>query len=415
MKIAVIGSGISGLSAAYLLSQKFETDLYEKENRFGGHSRTIQYPSQSGPVPVDTGFLVFNTKTYPLLTKLFERLGTETIDSNMSFSVYSKKENFVYNGNGAAGVFFQKKNLLSPAHWRMVYDILKFNKNATEDTAANRIPADMSLREYLKDYGDSFRNFYLYPMGASIWSTPSRDMEDFPARSFLRFFFNHGLLTVSQQPVWKTVKGGSVQYVEKILKEIKGVTVTGAQIRSVKRINGKAVIGFADGSTAAYDHAVFAVHAPDALALLEDADTQEKEYLSSFQYKENLVLSHGNTMHMYKDKKVWSSWNYFMNQVRDESQPVLTYWINLLQRPPAEEDIFVTLNDPVLDATGTAKERVVLSHPVFDKKAMEAQSRSEYFDNRNSVSFCGAWQRYGFHEDGLWSAVRAAEKFGCRL
>ncbi len=415
MKIAVVGSGISGMAAAYLLSKKHEVDLYEKENKPGGHSRTIDISRNGKTIPIDTGFLVYNLRTYPLLTRLFDELKVKTDESNMSFSVFLPDKNIVYNGNGAGGIFFQKKNLLSPDHYRMIRDIIRFNRRATRDMQEDNIDEKLSLGDYADKWSAPFRERYLYPMGASIWSSPLHDIKEFPALAFLRFFFNHGLLTVFNQPVWRTVHDGSRQYVEKILKHISGQIHIGESVTQIKRSNGTVELKTAKDRKLIYDHVVLAAHAPDSLQLLSDADEEEKNFLSSFQYRENLVVTHGTPFNLYPDKRVWSSWNYYLKENNETNSPILTYWINLLQNPDTKENIFVTLNDKELLRDNIAEDSVTLSHPLFDRKAIDAQKHVTYFDGRRNTWFCGAWQRNGFHEDGLWSANRVAGAFECEL
>jgi len=281
MKIAVIGAGISGLGSAYLLSRKHEVDLYEKEPRLGGHARTTMVQEEGEEFGVDTGFLVFNHETYPLLTQLFKELDVAIEHSDMSFGFWDKMSNVAYNAQTLGGLFFQKKNLFSLSHYKMIFDIIAFNKKANRDVENNTKDLDKSLGEYLEDFGAAFRERYILPMGAAIWSTPSDEMNEFPARTFLQFFKNHGLLGVSTQHQWLTVSGGSKNYVNKIKERISGEIFLGATISSVTRDKEGAELRFASGETKKYDKVIFATHAPDTLSILADASDHEREILAT--------------------------------------------------------------------------------------------------------------------------------------
>ena len=294
MKIAILGAGISGLGSAYLLSQKHEVDLYEKEGRLGGHARTTMVEEEGKHFGVDTGFLVFNHETYPLLTKLFEQLDVRIENSDMSFGFWDEASNTAYNGQSLGGLFFQKKNLFSPSHYKMIQDIIRFNKTANEDIDTNSSTLDVGLGEYLASYSDVFKERYLMPMGAAIWSTPSDKMNEFPARTFVQFFKNHGLLGVKTQHQWLTVSGGSKHYVEKIEAKVSGKVILNSDVIRIKRHADGVTLIHEDGSQSQYDKVIMAMHAPQALEMLEDATRQETEILSAFAYKENEALLHND-------------------------------------------------------------------------------------------------------------------------
>lgn len=411
LKIAVLGAGISGLGSAYLLSKKHHVDLYEKENRLGGHARTTTVKEANKSFGVDTGFLVFNHETYPLLTKLFKELDVKIEKSDMSFAFWNKKNDIAYNGQSLSGMFVQRKNLYRISHYKMILDILKFNKKANEDLKSDSKDLDVSLEEYLKPYSSYFKERYLMPMGASIWSTPTNKMNEFPARTFVTFFKNHGLLGVDTHHQWLTVSGGSINYVEKIEKKISGTVYKGANITNVKRYDDKVILVHDDLSETIYDKVIFAMHAPDALTLIDEPTTDELKILSAFKYKENDAVLHNDTKALYKDKKAYAAWNYKTDGKEDSV--TLSYWINILQNLDSKKEYFVSLNET--DNLDEVIERIKYSHPQFDEKAIEAQKKRDVINGKNNTYFAGAYWRYGFHEDGLYSANTIAKEFGCEL
>lgn len=411
MRIAVLGAGISGLGAAYLLSQKHEVDLYEKQERLGGHARTTMVKEQGREFGVDTGFLVFNHETYPLLTRLFERLDVSIEKSDMSFGFWDQSSGLAYNAQTLSGLFFQKLNLLSPAHYKMIIDIMRFNRQANHDVDDDHERLDLTLGEYLADFSEVFKSRYLIPMGAAIWSTPSERMNDFPARTFLQFFKNHGLLGVTTQHQWLTVSGGSINYVKKIASKISGRVVTSSDVTAVRRHDAGVTLLHADGKRSEYDKVVLAMHAPQALEMLETPSEQERDILSSFIYMANDAVLHNDTRALYPSRDIYAAWNYKTGGRQDAV--TLSYWINRLQNITGDKEYFVSLNE----TTELQKviERIVYEHPQFDTKAIDAQSRREEIDGKLHTYYAGAYWRYGFHEDGLYSANTIAAKFGCAL
>ncbi len=411
MKIAVLGAGISGLGSAYLLSQKHEVDLYEKEDRLGGHARTTMVEEDGKRFGVDTGFLVFNHETYPFLTKLFEKLDVKIEKSDMSFGFWDESSNNAYNGQSLGGLFFQKKNLFSPSHYRMIADIIRFNKTANRDIDQNSSALDGTLGEYLASYSEVFKERYIIPMGAAIWSTPSEKMHDFPAKTFIQFFKNHGLLGVTTQHQWLTVSGGSINYVEKIKEHISGKIIVNSDVIGIKRDEDGVTLIHRDGSESQYDKVVMAMHAPQALEVLQDATSKEVEILSAFPYKQNDALLHNDSKALYPDKKIYAAWNYKTGG--KENTVTLSYWINRLQNLDSKKEYFVSLNETA--ALKNVIERITYEHPQFDRKAIMMQSRREEINGKNHTYYAGAYWRYGFHEDGLWSANTIAQDFGCAL
>lgn len=411
MKIAVLGAGISGLGAAFLLSKKYEVDLYEKEGRLGGHARTTIVEEEGRSFGVDTGFLVFNHETYPLLTKLFKKLNVKIEKSDMSFGFWDETSNSAYNGQSLSGLFFQKKNLFSPSHYRMIADIIRFNKTANRDIDQNSKALDVSLGEYLEPYSEVFKERYIIPMGAAIWSTPSEKMHDFPAKTFIQFFKNHGLLGVTTQHQWLTVSGGSKNYVDKIKTHISGKVILNSDVVGVRRNANGITLIHQDGSQSEYDKVVMAMHAPEALEMLQDATLEEKQILSAFPYKQNNALLHNDSKALYPDKKIYAAWNYKTGG--EENAVTLSYWINRLQNLDSKKDYFVSLNET--SALEDVIEQISYEHPQFDANAIMMQSRREEINGKNNTYFAGAYWRYGFHEDGLWSANTIAQRFGCAL
>jgi predicted NAD/FAD-binding protein len=408
MKIAVIGAGISGLGAAYLLSSKHTVDVYEKEPRLGGHARTTMVHEEEKSFGVDTGFLVFNHPTYPLLTKLFEKLGVRIENSDMSFGFWDTLSNVAYNAQTLGGLFFQKKNLFSLSHYRMIIDIFRFNANANRDVDTDSDALNQTLGEYLQSYSEVFKERYLVPMGAAIWSTPSEEMNAFPARTFLQFFKNHGLLGVSTQHQWLTVSGGSKNYVEKIVQHISGEVITSSDVTSIRRLaNGIALI-HSDNHISFYDKVILALHAPDALKLLEEPTSFEQEILGAFSYKANDAVLHNDQNALYPDKKIYAAWNY-KNGGRPNAV-TLSYWLNRLQNITSNKEYFVSLNET--DTLTHIIETISYEHPQFDTQAIAAQKRHSEISGVNHTYYAGAYWRYGFHEDGLWSANRIAQELG---
>jgi predicted NAD/FAD-binding protein len=408
MKIAIIGAGISGLGAAYLLSSKHTVDVYEKESRLGGHARTTVVQEEDKSFGVDTGFLVFNHPTYPLLTKLFEKLGVKIENSNMSFGFWDTISNIAYNAQTLGGLFFQKKNLFSLSHYRMIYDIVRFNTNANHDVDTNSDALNQTLAEYLQSYSEVFKERYLVPMGAAIWSTPSEEMNSFPARTFLQFFKNHGLLGVSTQHQWLTVSGGSKNYVEKIIPHISGTTFLNSDVVSVNRTPNGVELIHNDDRISHYDAVIMALHAPDALAMLNDPTADEKTVLGAFGYKANNAVLHNDQNALYPDKKIYAAWNY--KNGGSANAVTLSYWLNRLQNLNTKKDYFVSLNET--DTLSNVIENISYEHPQFDTQAINAQKRHSEISGVNHTYYAGAYWRYGFHEDGLWSANRIAQELG---
>lgn len=413
MRIAIIGTGISGLSAAYLLNARHDIIVYEKNNRIGGHSRTVDVPDGENVIPVDTGFIVFNEKNYPHLTGMFAHLGVEVAKSDMSFGASIANGDLEY---GSKGMFAQKRNFLRTPFWGMIRDILLFNRKAEAYIDNGR---GMTLGDCLDELkmGDWFRRYYLQAMGAAIWSCSVNTILKFPAETFLRFFKNHGLLSVNDHPQWYTVVGGSRQYVEKLSAPFKKKIRTDCGVTAVMRHHdGSLVVHDTQGGKEVYDHVVFASHADQTLEMLKTPTDLEKEILSAFTFQTNTVVLHEDDSFMPKARGAWASWVYLSETRSDAAESVsLTYWMNNLQPLKTQKNIFVTLNPGRQPAVDKTHNWHVFSHPVFTRAAVDAQKRLPEIQGVAGISYCGAWQRYGFHEDGLLSAVTVAKKLGASI
>lgn len=413
-RIAVIGSGISGLSCAWLLSKTTDVVLYETENRPGGHSNTVLAPGGSKDIPVDTGFIVYNDRNYPNLVKLFEHLDVPTLPSNMSFAASLGGGAFEYSGSGLSGLMGQKSNIFRPRFWRMVKDILRFYKEAPGLLDRTELEG-VSLGDYLAsaNYASSFVEDHLLPMGAAIWSTTASEMRLYPLHAFIRFFANHGLLVLKDRPRWRTVKGGSREYVARILADFSGEVRLGTAVTGVRRGISGVEVTDVHGHVETFDEIVLATHANQSIDLLEDADSEEREILESFQYTPNLAVLHSDERLMPKRKAVWSSWNYVAETQADASETLcVTYWMNKLQSLDPATPLFVTLNPcRPIDPSKIIK-TFNYEHPLFDVAAIRAQRRIWGLQGRRKTWFCGAYFGSGFHEDGLQAGLAVAEALG---
>lgn len=416
MKIAVVGAGISGLSAAWLLSRRHEVTLYEQEGRLGGHSNTVDVEIDGVSHPVDTGFIVFNRDTYPHLCGLFSLLGVSIADSDMSFGVSLREPDIEWAGTNLASVFAQPANLARPRFWGMLQDILRFNSSVTE-RAANGTAEHISLGEFLvrNRYGDAFRDWYLLPMAAAIWSCPTQTMMSYPLATFARFCHNHGLLRVNDRPQWLTVRGGSREYVKRLAASLQDVRRASA-VKGLQRVSDGVLVQAA-GVLERYDQVVLACHSDEALALLGDTATaSERRLLGAIRYQPNHAVLHTDTALLPRNRRVWSSWNYMAGAGAPDSRPVsVSYLMNRLQPLPFEQPVVVSLNPFIEPDPARVIARIDYAHPLFDGPAIDAQARLPEIQGRDRLWFCGAWTGYGFHEDGLASAVRVARHLGADI
>lgn len=410
-RIAVIGAGISGLSAAYLLSRKHEVSLFEREPRLGGHTHTHQIETSIGLRPIDTGFIVHNDRTYPNLVKLLAELGVEREKSDMSFGVSCQATGIEYSSRGLSGFFATRRNLLRPAHYRFFSEILRFNRESVEFLKQPDL-GEVTLHEYLaaNKFAGDFARLYLYPMASAVWSTSLEEMESFPALTLLRFFDNHGFLTVNGHPQWYVLKGGSSSYIAPITKPYSERITLGANIIGVSRADGKVAIRFADDQVRCFDQVVFACRAPQALSLLTDRTREERHVLGSFRTTENATVLHNDSRLLPRRPNARASWNYHLGSGR--SVPTLTYHMNRLQNIATREDYCVTLNAPRrIDQRHILRE-LKYDHPLYTLDAVRAQKRWSEVSGKNNTHFCGAYWFYGFHEDGFNSAIRVARSLG---
>jgi len=424
LKIAVIGSGIAGLSAAWLLSKEYNTILYEKESKLGGHANTVKinYPVENDktvPIQVDTGFIVYNNKNYPNLTNFFKYNNVESIDSNMSLSISLNNSSYEYSGSGLNGMFGQRKNLFKLSQWKLIYDILKFKKLATKYIKRNNY-TETTIQEWLtkNKFSKSFINCYIIPITSAVWSCSNKDALLFPTQTFLYFFYHHGLLNIIDRPKWRTVKNGSRHYIDKVIKNSNFIYKNNVNIQSIESFN-KSVNIEINNIKIKYDHVVMACHADQSIKLIKNIDNKVYNILSKFKYSKNIITLHSCDKYMPKIKSLWSSWNYFNNiepSNKKINQPVqMTYWMNLLQDINKKLPLFITLNSP----KDSIKEKYIFDkisyeHPILDKNALMGQSQIETIQGKGNIWHAGAWMRYGFHEDGIISGLNIAEKLGCK-
>ena len=404
MKIAVVGSGISGLSAAYYLSKKHHVDLFEKEDHFGGHSHTIDLIFGENKISVDIGFIVFNYQTYPNLINFFKENDVQIEKSNMSFSVSVDNTNFEYCGNGLKGMFCNKANLFNLNFLKMFFDIIKFYKNSDKEI---NLRENLTLGEYLEinKLSKQFVNYHIIPMVSAIWSMPPVEASKMPISFFLKFFQNHGLFKLKNRPQWYTVSNRSRTYVNKIISKISGEYYKNYKIKKIiRKSSGVDLYYGGESEFFDYDKVVIATHADEALNLIENPTEDEKIVLSNFSYKENTAYIHTDTRAMPKNKKAWCSWNSSIDDQNTKKNSI-TYWLNLLQNLKCDENIFLTLN-PYFDIDETKiLKKVRFTHPYYDQKALDTQVHLPNLQNKKDTLFCGSYFGYGFHEDGIKSSL----------
>ncbi len=412
--IAVVGTGIAGMSAAWLLSKSHTVTVYEQDRRIGGHTNTVEVPDLNGPIPVDAGFIVYNEANYPNLVALFKHLGVPSKPSEMSFAASVDDGALEYSGSGLAGLFAQKSNIVRPRFWRMLGDIWRFYR---EGPAIMGRPGedDESLGDYLhrEGYSHAFVYDHLLPMAAAIWSTAAHDMREHPASAFIRFCTNHGLMQVANRPQWRTVDGGSREYVRRLTGAYSTNIRTGAGVRSISRNGGDVIVEDQSGGTGAYDQVVIATHADQALAMLSDPSDDERNLLGAFRYNRNTAVLHQDPQLMPRRRNVWSSWNYLSRSGQDGASRVcVTYWMNRLQGLVSTEPLLVTLN-PNRDPDSRKILRTFeYEHPSFDIGAMNAQRRLWDLQGVRNTWFCGSYFGAGFHEDALQAGLVVAETLG---
>ncbi|MEQ1758074.1 MAG: FAD-dependent oxidoreductase [Vicinamibacterales bacterium] len=414
-RIAVIGSGIAGMAAAHLLSRRHMVWLFEKDTRLGGHTHTIPVVDASGtPLALDTGFLVHNARTYPNLVRLFRELNVETCASDMSFGVHCPRSGFEYSSRGLRGFFAQPRNRVRPGHFRLLADILRFNREAT--TQIERPDAEgTTIGDFLESRGfdGEFVERYLYPMTSAIWSASFDGIRQFPVLALVRFLANHGMLSVGQPPAWRTVRGGSARYIDPLVAPFRDRIRLGAEVTSVARCGEQVVVTCAGRPPVQVDEVVFATHGDQVLPVLKTPTAAERQVLSAFTTTRNDTWLHTDSSWLPVREAARASWNYRLS-TRPSAPPSVTYHLNRLQRLETTQDFLVTLNPDRDIAPDTVVRRMSYSHPLYTRAAVAAQARWNEISGRNRIHYCGAYWYYGFHEDGLRSALRVADTFGIK-
>ena len=412
LKIAVVGSGISGLSAAWLLSQRHDVTLIEAEDRLGGHSHTVDCLVGGASVAVDTGFIVYNRPTYPNLTALFDYLNVPTAASDMGFAVSLADGKIEYSGNGALRMLGSWRNLTDPGHWRMLRDIVHFFRTAASQ--AHSLDEHTTLGQFIaaRGYSQDFLDRHLLPSAGAIWSSPPRQMLDYPAKSFLTFFDNHGLLKFVDRPLWRTVVGGSREYVNKLVADSRMRVLTGCAVTSIKRSKDGVTLQVRNAPDQKFDHVVIATHADQALAMLDNPTQDERQYLQAFRYTRNRAVLHRDKSFMPRNPWLWSSWNYLSDAGADAASCTVTYWMNALQPLATDTNFFVTLNPHREPSSDSVEREFIYEHPVFTPETARVQRQMWSLQGQHNTWFCGAHFGAGFHEDGLQAGLAVAEQLG---
>ena len=422
-KIAIIGSGISGLTCAYLLNRDHEVHLFEANDYFGGHTQTTDVYVDGTTYPVNTGFIVFNDWTYPNFIELMRQLGVASEDSDMSFSVKAPATDMEYNGHDFNSLFAKRTNLLNPKFWLMLRDILRFNRETRAQLEAGELSRQETLGNYLKrnNYGDYFRRYYIIPMGAAVWSASEAMMMEFPLFFFVRFFNNHGMLSVDDRPQWRVISGGSRSYVEKITQQLPAEQIhLNAPVVSVTRRMNQVELRYktADGEhTDIFDDVIFSCHSDQALKMLDDATEQEQEILGKIPYQMNDVVLHHDETLLPKRRAAWAAWNYHIDADSSDRETVaVTYYMNRLQNfDHCPQHFCVTLNKTEDIDPEKIIRQFSYAHPVFTMVGMQAQQQHHLINNKMNTHYCGAYWFNGFHEDGVNSALRVCKSFGIEL
>lgn len=417
-KIAVIGSGIAGLTTAHLLSREHEVSVFEKNDYIGGHTATKDIVHNGRDYVIDTGFIVCNDKTYPNFLTLLSQLGVELQATEMSFSVLNQRTGMEYNGHDLNTLFAQRRNIFRPKFWRLIKEILRFNKRCKKLYSDGNIDTTLTLGDFLDAYqfSDFFAQHYILPMGAAIWSTSLKEMRDFELKFFIQFFYNHGLLNVSDRPQWYVIKGGSRSYIPALTASFSERIFLNSQLKHVSRDSDGIALLFEDGSEQRFDEVVFACHSDQALALIKNPTPSETAVLGDIPYSRNEVVLHHDTNLLPKRRLAWASWNYLLAESGTQSQPAtVTYNMNILQGIASDTTFCVTLNQTQLIDPAKIIEQYVYHHPVFNSKSMAAQRQRSLICGQNNTHFVGAYWYNGFHEDGVKSAVDVAKHFGITL
>lgn len=408
-RVAVIGAGVSGLTAAHALKHSHDVEVFEAESRPGGHSSTVSVPSPNGDQPVDTGFIVFNDRNYPNFNALLDELDVPWTRSNMSFGVSDEHGAFEYAGSSPNALFATRGNIVRPAFHRMVLDLMRFNREAKRIARADQLD-DVSLSDFLAagGYSKLFIERLIMPQVSAVWSADPQQLSSFPARIVFQFFDNHGILELTGRPSWRTVVGGSAAYVQRLTEPLGDRLHLGVGVEAVRRGEHGVALKLSDGAEVVFDEIVIAAHSDQALAMLSDPSEDERSVLGAIPYQQNEVVLHTDASLMPRRRAAWASWNYHLLDNPSERSTV-TYWMNNLQPLDPAIDYFVTLNlTDRIDPAQVIKTQS-FAHPVFTAEGLAAQQRHSEISGVNRTHYCGAWWRWGFHEDGVWSALRAAE------
>jgi len=412
-RVAIVGAGISGLVCAYLLNQRHDIVVYEAGDYIGGHTNTIDVETEHGAIPVDTGFIVYNESNYPLFTRLLDQLNVESLPSMMSFAVSCERSGLEYNGSSINQLFAKRSSVFSVGHWKMIRDIARFNRDAER---LQEVGDALTVAEYVREnnFSDSFLEHYLIPIGASIWSCPSGTFRGFPIRFVIDFLRNHGMLQINDRPEWRVIKGGSRQYIAPLTQPFRDCIQLKTPVSRVERHGDGVTVSLHSGAAERFDQVVLACHSDQALRLLDEPSELERELLSAFPYQRNETVLHTDESLLPKRRRAWGSWNY---RIRSDSSDAvaITYNMNMLQSISSRTQYCVTLNETDRIDPSKVIRRFQYHHPIFTLERDAAQARHEELVRNNRTSFCGAYWGFGFHEDGVRSAIRVAEHFGCWL
>jgi len=413
-KIAIIGSGISGLSAAWLLSIDHDVTVYEKNNYAGGHANTTLVSVPEGDVFVDTGFIVFNKKNYTNLTELFKILNVSINDTIMSFSLSVDNGHYEYSGSGALGYFGQFSNIINLSHWYLLYEVNRFFSNAENNI--NKYDKNITLGDFLQNekYSQIFIKKHILPMGAAIWSSNPDEMLSYPAYNFIKFYANHGMLNFKNRPSWNTVVNGSKNYISKIISNSNFDLKLNTAIKKIKKNIKNIELTDINNNRIYFDHVILASHANQSLDLLTEMTKDEKKILSAFRYQKNIAVLHKDKNQMPKRKKLWSSWNYIQKNFRNHEELSVTYWLNNLQKLDTAQELFITLNPVNEIPPNLIINQYIYEHPIFDNKAIQSQKLISRIQGKDNIWYCGSYLGYGFHEDGIKSGLNIAEQIGTR-
>lgn len=418
-KIAIIGSGVSGLICSYLLQQKHKVVLFEANSYLGGHTHTVDVEINGESLAIDTGFIVFNNKTYPNFIKFLQQLGVPWKDTEMSFSVSAQDIGLEYNGNNLNTLFAQRRNLLNPFFYKMLYEIVRFNNLCKKLEENSEIPLGQSLNEFLSlhRFSNQLKKYYLFPMVAAIWSSSLKEAGDFSIEFFIRFFSNHGLLNINDRPQWHVVNGGSREYIRKLLPKLKAEIRLKTPVQQVERLNNQVQVKTSESEKEEFDEVIFACHSDQALKLIKDPTENEKHVLSKLQYQNNQVTLHTDTSLLPKNKKAWASWNYLIEKGSqfENQQANVSYNMNILQSLNSNTTFVVSLNQDKNIQSEKVLRQFTYAHPVFNQNSEAAKAQRDLICGLSQTHFCGAYWHNGFHEDGVRSAIEVCQRFGVSL